>query len=288
MNIIDEQYKSLLREILSKGEEKTDRTGTGTISLFAPSDLRIDVSTYVPAITLKQTPIKTITKESIWMFCQGSTNIKYLTDNNVKIWNEWQVDGDRGPIYGANFRAYQGHRKGELEFVDQLQGIITQLKNNKNSRRHVISGWNPSTVPIESLTFRDNYNLGRSVLPQCHGIVIQFYVHTDDTISMKYYIRSSDTILGLKANCINAYVLMRMVGQCTGYKLRELIITFGDAHIYKNHLEGVNELLKRDVLHSSPTLHINPDITDIDDFTFEDFTFCNYQYQDKIKFEVSV
>lgn len=287
-NIIDEQYKNLLKEILEKGEKRSDRTGTGTISLFSPSDLRIDVSEKFPLITLRHTPRKAITHESIWMYCQGATNIKYLKDNNVNIWNEWSVNDELGPIYGSNFRAFQGHRRGDPEYVDQLQLIINQLRHNRYSRRHVMSGWNPSTAPIESLSFEDNYNLGRSVLPQCHGIVVQFYVHNDDTLSMKYYIRSADTILGTPANIINASLLLRMVAQCAGYKAKEVIISFGDAHIYLDHLEGVKELLSRDIIHDSPTLELNPYIIDIDDFMFEDFEFKDYQYQEKIYFPISV
>lgn len=288
-NIIDIQYQNLLKEILTKGEVKSDRTGTGTISLFSPTDLRIDMSQGLfPLLTCRFIPNKSILHESIWMFCQGSTDITYLQKNNVKIWNEWAVNNKLGPIYGSNFRAFQGHRKEVPEYVDQLQLIISSLIHNKNSRRHVISGWNPSTAPIESLSFEDNYNLGRSVLPQCHGVLIQFYVSNNNELSMKYYIRSSDTILGLPANCQNAALLMLMVSQVTGYKPKDLIISFGDAHIYSDHVEGAQELVQREIIYNSPIIQLNENITDIDSFTISDFTINNYQHLEKMYFKVSV
>lgn len=289
MNILDIEYKKLLKYVLDHGEQRPDRTGTGIISVFSPPDLVIDMSTHFPLLTSRHIPIKSITHESIWMFCKGSTNIKYLQDNNVKVWNEWAVeDGELGPIYGSNFRAFQGHKKQQIEYLDQLQNAINLLKINKYSRRHLISGWNPVTIPIESLSFQDNYNLGRSVLPQCHGVIIQFYVSNNNELSMKYYIRSSDLVLGFPANCINSGLLLRMVAQVTGYKPHKLIITFGDAHIYNDHLEGVEKLLNTHEVLDSPTLSINPNITDIDDFTFEDFIFSEYKYSQKIPFQVSV
>lgn len=300
MNIIDSQYKELLNNILKNGEERSERTGTGMLTLFNPPPLVIDVSdNKFPLLTLRKIPYQSIIHECIWMFVQGSTNIDYLKKNNVNIWNSWSnTDNELGPIYGANFRSFQSFREIKhpntaevittLDKVDQMEDLIEGLKLLPFSRRHVLTGWNPGTVPAESKSFETNILFGRSSLPQCHSVFIQFDVNRNNEISMYTYTRSNDLGLGFCFNVCMSTILLRMIAQVTGYKAKNITYTIGNAHIYLNHLDGVKELLSREVKHKSPELILNTSVTNFNDFKFEDFIVQNYEHQDPIKFSISV
>ena len=302
INIADKAYTDLLREVLENGTERSDRTGTGTIGIFG-AQLKFDVSERIPLLTTKKVNINNIIHETIWMFVHGSTNIKYLQDNGVNIWNEWANDnGYLGPIYGTQARRYQswkyqteideengtGYVVPIFEEVDQIRNIISSLKTDPYSRRHVMTLWNPSTVPDARLTFEENIIQGNSALPVCHGALIQFYVEKDQDLSLQVYIRSNDLFLGNPYNLINYTILLYMVAQVTGYKPKNLVVTIGDAHIYKNHVEQVKEQLSRPIDRESPILKLNPDVKNFDDFKFEDFTLEGYNPYPFIKAPISV
>lgn len=302
INIADKTYTDLLREVLENGTERSDRTGTGTIGIFG-AQLKFDVSERIPLLTTKKVNINNIIHETIWMFVHGSTNTKYLTDNGVKIWNEWADDnGYLGPIYGTQARRYQswkyqtevdeengtGYAIPVFEEVDQIRNIISSLKTDPYSRRHVMTLWNPSTVPDARLTFEENILQGNSALPVCHGALIQFYVEKDQDLSLQVYIRSNDLFLGNPYNLINYTLLLYMVAQVTGYKPKNLVVTIGDAHIYTNHIDQVKEQLSRPIDKESPVLKLNPDVKSFDDFKFEDFTLEGYDPYPFIKAPISV
>lgn len=302
INIADKAYTDLLREVLENGTERSDRTGTGTIGIFG-AQLKFDVSERIPLLTTKKVNINNIIHETIWMFVHGSTNIKYLQDNGVNIWNEWANDnGYLGPIYGTQARRYQswkyqteideengtGYVVPIFEEVDQIRNIISSLKTDPYSRRHVMTLWNPSTVPDARLTFEENIIQGNSALPVCHGALIQFYVEKDQDLSLQVYIRSNDLFLGNPYNLINYTILLYMVAQVTGYKPKNLVVTIGDAHIYKNHVDQVKEQLSRPIDRESPILKLNPDVKNFDDFKFEDFTLEGYNPHPFIKAPISV
>lgn len=301
-NIADKQYTDLLRTILEEGTVRSDRTGTGTIGLFG-AQLKFDVSERIPLLTTKKVNINNIIHETLWMFNKGSTDTKYLTDNGVKIWNEWANDqGQLGPIYGAQARSYSAwknevlrNEEGEIVSVkpsrysiDQIQNIINNLKTDPYSRRHVMTLWNPATVPDATQSFAKNIDNGNSALPVCHGAVIQFYVERDGELSLQVYIRSSDTMLGLPYNLINYTLLLYMIAQVTGYKPKNLIVTLGDAHIYQNHIEAVKEQLSRPISFESPTLLLNKDVIDFNSFAYEDFTLVGYESHSFIKAPISI
>lgn len=299
-NIADKPYTDLLRDVLENGTERSDRTGTGTIGIFG-AQLKFDVSERIPLLTTKKVNINNIIHETIWMFVHGSTNIKYLQENGVKIWNQWANDqGELGPIYGAQARRYQSW-KHQREFdgmsediqpyfeqVDQIQNIITSLKNDPYSRRHVMTLWNPSTIPDATYSFSENIARGQSALPVCHGAVIQFYVEKDQDLSLQVYIRSNDLFLGNPYNLINYTLLLYMMAQVTGYKPKNLVVSIGDAHIYKDHVDAVKEQLSRPIDKSSPILKLNPNVTNFDDFKFEDFSLEEYDPYPFIKANISV
>lgn len=300
-NIADKQYLDLLRDVLENGTERSDRTGTGTIGIFG-AQLKFDVSERIPLLTTKKINIKNIIHETIWMFVHGSTNIRYLQDNGVKIWDEWaDENGDLGPIYGAQARRYSAWKttptfiEGSLDsvdnqllHVDQIENVIHSLKNDPYSRRHVITLWNPATVPDGKKSFKENLQNGNSALPVCHGAVIQFYVEKDKDLSLQVYIRSNDLFLGNPYNLINYTLLLYMVAQVTGYKPKNLVVSIGDAHIYKNHVDAVKQQLSRSIDFPSPLLKVNPEVTDFNDFKFEDFELVGYESHPFIKAPISV
>lgn len=301
-NIADRQYLDLLQDVLENGTERDDRTGTGTIGIFG-AQLKFDVSERIPLLTTKKVNINNIIHETIWMFVKGSTNIKYLQEKGVKIWDQWADEqGDLGPIYGAQARSYTAWKyetvrdeDGNISAVyplrhciDQIENVIQSLKEDPYSRRHVISLWNPATVPTSKMTFSENIDAGNSALPVCHGAVIQFYVEKDQDLSLQVYIRSNDLFLGNPYNLINYTLLLYMVAQVTGYKPKNLVVSIGDAHIYKNHVDAVKEQLSREILAESPVLKVNPNVTDFNEFKFEDFTLEGYDPQPFIKAPISV
>jgi thymidylate synthase len=272
------QYLDLLHKVLDEGVKKTDRTGTGTISYFGPQ-LRFNLSEGFPLLTTKKLHLKSIIYELLW-FLKGDTNIKYLNDNGVKIWNDWADEkGDLGPVYGAQWRNWNN------ENVDQVQIVIDQIKNNPDSRRMIVAAWNPSVLPVSGKSFSENVAMGNAALPPCHAW-FQFYV-ADGKLSLQMYQRSADIFLGVPFNIASYALLNMMIAQVTGLKPGEFVHTFGDAHIYLNHLEQVDLQLTR-TPRKLPVMTINPEVKDIFSFSFDDFKLEGYDPHPHIKGEISV
>jgi thymidylate synthase len=272
------QYHKLLSHILEKGVQKGDRTGTGTLSTFG-YQMRFDLSDGFPLLTTKKLHLKSIIHELLW-FIKGETNTKYLKENNVKIWDAWSDEnGDLGPIYGHQWRNWNS------DGVDQISILIDQIKNNPNSRRMIVSAWNPSVLPDTSKSFSKNVSNGKAALPPCHAF-FQFYV-SEGRLSCQLYQRSADTFLGVPFNIASYALFTMMIAQVTNLEVGDFIHTFGDVHLYNNHLEQAKEQLSRD-FRSLPTLKINSKITDINKFKYEDFQLINYNPHPHIKAAVSV
>lgn len=265
---IDGPYEELLRDILVNGTAKLDRTGTGTISVFG-RQIRWDLSKGFPICTTKKVHLKSIIYELLW-FIKGSTNIKYLNDNGVRIWNEWaDSNGELGPVYGKQWRSWPDYKGGT---IDQLQEVIDTLRENPDSRRIIVSAWNVADIP--------NMNL-----PPCHAL-FQFYV-ANGKLSCQLYQRSADVFLGVPFNITSYALFTMMVAQVCGLELGEFIHTFGDVHIYANHIDQVVTQINRKP-YPFPTMKINPNVTDINDFRFEDFQLVGYQAHSHIKGDVAV
>ena len=272
------QYHDLLRHVLEHGHQKGDRTGTGTLSVFG-YQMRFDLSEGFPMVTTKKLHLKSIIYELLW-FLKGDTNTSYLTENGVRIWNEWaDENGDLGPVYGHQWRNWNN------EGIDQITELINTLKNNPNSRRMLVSAWNPSVLPDTNHTFAENVANGKAALPPCHAF-FQFYV-ADGKLSCQLYQRSADVFLGVPFNISSYALLTMMIAQVCGYAPGEFIHTFGDGHIYNNHLEQVKLQLTRDC-RPLPIMKINPKVNNIFNFNFEDFTLENYNPHPHIKGEVAI
>lgn len=262
------QYLDMLRHILANGHRKHDRTGTGTISTFG-YQMRFDLSQGFPLLTTKKVHLKSIIHELLW-FLNGDTNVKYLQDHGVRIWNEWaDPDGSLGHIYGYQWRSWPDYDGG---FIDQIQRAVDDIRNNPDSRRILVSAWNVA-------------DLDRMNLPPCH-ILFQFYV-ADGKLSLQLYQRSADSFLGVPFNIASYALLTMMMAQVCGLQPGDFIHTFGDLHIYLNHLDQVQEQLSREP-RSLPKMHINPDVKSIFDFKYEDFTLTGYDPWPAIKGQVSV
>ena len=262
------QYHELLKTILEKGDKKSDRTGTGTISVFG-HQMRFDLQEGFPLVTTKKLHLKSIIHELLW-FLKGENNIKYLNENGVRIWDEWaDENGDLGPVYGVQWRNWEG-KDGSSH--DQIKALIQSLKNNPYSRRHIISAWN---VP----------EINNMALPPCHTI-FQFYVN-NNKLSCQLYQRSADVFLGVPFNIASYALLTMMIAQVCDLELGDFIHTFGDAHIYLNHLDQVNLQLSRD-FHPLPSMIINDQVKDIFSFSYNDFSLEGYKSHPHIKGEVSV
>ena len=262
------QYLDLLNRVLEEGAKKEDRTGTGTISVFG-HQMRFNMADGFPMLTTKKLHLKSIIYELLW-FLKGDTNIKYLTDNGVRIWNEWaDENGDLGHIYGYQWRSWPDYNGGH---IDQITEVINTIKNNPDSRRIIVSSWNVGDL--------NNMNL-----PPCHAF-FQFYV-ANGKLSLQLYQRSADIFLGVPFNVASYALLLKMVAQVTGLEEGDFVHTFGDAHIYTNHLEQVKLQLSRE-LRPLPNIKINPDVKNIFDFQFEDFQLENYDPHPHIKGEVAV
>lgn len=271
-------YHDLLKHILENGTEKTDRTGTGTKSVFG-YQMRFDLSEGFPMVTTKKVHLKSIIYELLW-FLKGDTNINYLTENGVRIWNEWaDENGDLGPVYGHQWRNWNS------EGIDQIKEVIHTLKTNPDSRRMLVSAWNPSVMPDTSKPFAENVSNGKAALPPCHAF-FQFYV-ADNKLSCQLYQRSADVFLGVPFNIASYALLTLMVAQVCGLEAGDFVHTFGDVHIYSNHREQVDLQLSRDC-RPLPTMKLNPAIKNIDDFTFEDFELIGYDPHPTIKAPVAV
>lgn len=272
------QYLDLVKEVLENGNQKGDRTGTGTKSIFG-HQLRFDLSKGFPMITTKKLHLKSIIHELLW-FINGDTNISYLNENGVKIWNEWaNKDGDLGPVYGYQWRNWNGDE------IDQIKELISTLKNNPNSRRMLVSAWNPSVLPDTSKSFEKNVASGKAALPPCHAF-FQFYVN-NGKLSCQLYQRSADVFLGVPFNIASYALFTMMVAQVCGYQAGDFIHTFGDAHIYNNHIDQVKLQLSRDT-RPLPKMEINPEIKSIFDFKFEDFKLVDYDPHPHIKGAVAI
>lgn len=272
------QYQDLLRHILENGTDKDDRTGTGTRSIFG-HQLRFDLAEGFPMVTTKKLHLKSIIYELLW-FLKGDTNIKYLQENGVRIWNEWaDKNGDLGPVYGHQWRNWNS------EELDQITEIIQTLKTNPNSRRMLVSAWNPSVLPDTSKSFSENVAEGKAALPPCHAF-FQFYV-ANGKLSCQLYQRSADVFLGVPFNIASYALLTLMMAQVSGYEPGDFIHTFGDVHIYKNHMEQVKLQLSRNP-RPLPKMEINPEIKDIFGFKYEDFNLVNYNPHPAIKARVAI
>lgn len=262
------QYQQLLQRVLDEGVHKEDRTGTGTWSVFG-HQMRFNLEDGFPCLTTKKLHLKSIIYELLW-FLKGETNARYLQENGVRIWNEWaDADGELGHIYGYQWRSWPDYAGGS---IDQITEAIETIKKNPDSRRIIVSSWNVADLP--------NMNL-----PPCHAF-FQFYV-ANGRLSLQLYQRSADIFLGVPFNIASYALLLQMVAQVTGLKAGDFVHTLGDAHIYTNHLEQVKEQLSRDP-RPLPTMRINPSVTSIFDFKFEDFSLENYQPHPHIKGIVSV
>ena len=259
------QYLDLLNDIMENGVDKMDRTGVGTRSVFG-RQMRFDLSQGFPLVTTKKVHLKSIIHELLW-FIKGDTNVKYLQDNGVRIWNEWaDENGDLGPVYGAQWRNWNN------EGIDQLQDVINRIKNTPNDRRMIVSAWNPSQI-------------GQMKLPPCH-MMFQFYV-ANGKLSCMLYQRSCDMFLGVPFNIASYALLTMMIAQVCDLKPGEFIHTLGDTHIYHNHFDQVRLQLSRTPL-KLPIMKINPNVKDINDFKFEDFELVGYECYDAIKAQVAV
>jgi len=262
------QYIDLLNRVLTEGVHKEDRTGTGTVSVFG-HQMRFNMEDGFPCLTTKKLHLKSIIHELLW-FLNGDTNIKYLTDNGVRIWNEWADEhGDLGHIYGYQWRSWPDYNGGH---IDQITDAVNTIRNNPDSRRIIISAWNVADIP--------NMNL-----PPCHAF-FQFYV-ADGKLSLQLYQRSADIFLGVPFNIASYALLLQMMAQVTGLKAGDFVHTLGDAHIYTNHMEQVKLQLSREP-RPLPTMKINPDIKDIFSFSFSDFELIDYDPHPHIKGIVAV
>lgn len=263
-----QQYLNLLDRVLAEGHKKSDRTGTGTVSVFG-HQMRFDLAEGFPLVTTKKVHLKSIIHELLW-FISGDTNIKYLTDNGVTIWNEWaDFNGNLGPIYGHQWRSWSN---SDGTTIDQLSQVIDQIKTNPDSRRLIVTAWNPSDV-------------AKMALPPCHAF-FQFYV-VDGKLSCQLYQRSADIFLGVPFNIASYALLTMMVAQVTNLRPGEFVHTLGDAHLYLNHLEQAM-LQKRRIPTPLPIMKINPDIKSIFDFSYDDFELINYNPHPAIKAPVAV
>lgn len=261
-------YLDLLKHVMENGQEKTDRTGTGTISIFG-YQMRFNLEEGFPLMTTKKLHLKSIIYELLW-FIKGETNIKFLTDNGVTIWNEWaDQHGELGHIYGFQWRSWPSYNGG---FIDQIDRVVNSIQNNPDSRRHIVSAWNVA-------------DLDNMALPPCH-VLFQFYV-SQGKLSLQLYQRSADIFLGVPFNIASYALLLMMMAQVTGLKPFEFIHTLGDAHIYKNHIEQVKLQLTREP-RKLPVMKINPEIKSIFDFSYQDFQLENYDPHPHIKGEISV
>ena len=273
MKLNMKQYLEMAEHVLAHGEHRADRTGTGTTSVFGYQN-RYDLREGFPCVTTKKLHLRSIIHELLW-FLKGETNISYLKENKVRIWDEWaDEDGELGPVYGKQWRSWPTPQGGE---IDQIKELIEGLKNNPYSRRHLVNSWNVACV-------------SEMALPPCH-LLFQFYVHDPESetpgLSCQLYQRSADLFLGVPFNIASYALLTMMIAQVCGYEAREFVHTFGDLHIYDNHQEQVALQLSRDpkVL---PTMTINPNVKNIDEFCFDDFTLSNYEPHPHIKGEVAV
>ena len=273
-----QQYLDLIRHIQDNGVSKTDRTGTGTKSVFG-YQMRFDLAEGFPLVTTKKIHVKSVIHELLW-FLKGDTNINYLKENGVRIWNEWaDENGNLGPVYGHQWRNWND------EGIDQIKNTIDTLKNNPDSRRMLVSAWNPTVMPDTSVSFSDNVANNKAALPPCHAF-FQFYV-ADKKLSCQLYQRSADLFLGVPFNIASYALLNLMVAQVCELEPGTFVHTFGDVHIYTNHQEQIEEQLGRKPK-PLPKMILNPDVKDIFDFKYDDFTLNGYEPHPLIRGKVAI
>jgi thymidylate synthase len=270
-----------MRHVRDNGIRKEDRTGTGTLSVFG-YQMRFDLADGFPLVTTKKCHMRSIIHELLW-FLRGDTNVRYLQENGVRIWNEWATDtGELGPVYGAQWRSWPA---ADGSVIDQISEVIEQIKRKPHSRRLLVSAWNPAVLPDEGVSPRDNAAAGKMALPPCHTL-FQFYV-LEDRLSCQLYQRSADIFLGVPFNIASYALLTMMVAQVTGLRPGDFVHTFGDAHLYTNHLEQVETQLTREPL---PLSHmwLNPEVTNIFDFRYDDFELRDYQSHPHIAAPIAI
>jgi thymidylate synthase len=274
-------YLQLLQDILDKGTRKEDRTGTGTISLFG-YQMRFDLSQGFPCVTSKKLHLRSIIHELLW-FLKGETNVAYLNENGVTIWDEWaDENGDLGPVYGAQWRNWPAP---DGRHIDQVSLLLDDLRKRPDSRRHIVSAWNPAVLPDETRSPQANARAGLQALPPCH-MMFQFHV-ADGKLSCHMYQRSADVFLGVPFNIASYALLTMMIAQVLDLEPGDFIISLGDAHIYMNHLEQVKTQLSRDTF-PLPVMWINPARKDLFEFAYEDFDLQNYQCHAGIKAPIAI
>ncbi|EWH08453.1 thymidylate synthase [Catenovulum agarivorans DS-2] len=275
------QYLDLMQHVLDTGTTKSDRTGTGTISVFG-YQMRFNLAEGFPLVTTKKCHLRSIIHELLW-FIAGDTNIKYLNDNGVKIWDDWATEsGELGPVYGAQWRSWPTTDGGS---IDQLSELIEQIKTNPDSRRLIISAWNPAVLPDAGVKPHENAANGKQALPPCHTL-FQFYV-ADGKLSCQLYQRSADIFLGVPFNIASYALFTMMIAQVCDLELGDFVHTLGDAHLYLNHLEQTKLQLSREP-RALPQMKINPEVKSIFDFKFEDFELTGYDPHPHIKAPISV
>jgi len=275
-----QQYLDFMRDVHENGTIKGDRTGTGTRSVFG-RQLRFDLSQGFPLVTTKKVHLKSIIHELLW-FLAGETKTTYLKENGVKIWDEWAKDGDLGPVYGYQWRNWP---TPDGNTIDQISELIAQIKDKPNSRRLIVSAWNVADLPDESISPQANVEQGKMALAPCHAF-FQFYV-ADGKLSCQLYQRSADIFLGVPFNIASYALLTMMIAQVCDLEVGDFVHTFGDAHLYSNHAEQVETQLAR-TPHPLPTMTLNPNIKNIFDFKYEDFTLEGYQCHDAIRAPIAV
>ena len=272
------QYLDLIRHALDNGVTKEDRTGTGTTSVFG-YQMRFDLNEGFPMVTTKKLHLKSIIYELLW-FLKGDTNINYLNENGVRIWDAWaDENGDLGPVYGYQWRNWNG------DGIDQIAEVVDTIKNNPDSRRMIVSAWNPSVLPDTTRSFAENVANNKAALPPCHAF-FQFYVQ-NGKLSCQLYQRSADIFLGVPFNIASYALLTMMMAQVTGLKYGEFVHTFGDAHIYSNHMEQIQLQLSREPK-ALPKMLLNPEVKNIFDFNYKDFTLVDYDPHPHIRGSVAV
>ena len=276
-----QNYLNLLQDILDRGSRKSDRTGTGTISLFG-YQMRFDLSQGFPAVTTKKLHLKSIVHELLW-FLSGDTNTRYLNDNGVTIWDDWATEeGELGPVYGSQWRNWI---TPDGRHIDQVTQLLSDLKSRPNSRRHIVSAWNPAVLPDESLSPRENVAAGLQALPPCHTM-FQFHV-ANGRLSCQMYQRSADVFLGVPFNIASYALLTMMIAQVTGLEPGDFVHTFGDVHIYLNHMDQVQIQLSRKTF-PLPVMNLNPQRKDLFAFRYDDFELINYRCHPAIRAPIAV
>ena len=293
MNNADLQYLKLLKSVMDQGSTKEDRTGTGTVSIFG-AQMRFNLQEGFPLLTTKKVHMRSIVHELLW-FLKGDTNIKYLQENGVKIWDEWATpEGDLGPVYGKQWRDFSPTGSPSGSGVDQISWVIDEIKRNPTSRRLIVSAWNPSVLPDISKSPDQNAAEGKMALPPCHCL-FQFYVHypqksgpsTRGRLSCQLYQRSADIFLGVPFNIASYSLLTHMMAQVCDLEVGDFVHTFGDLHLYSNHLQQALTQLSREPK-TLPTLKLNPEVKDLFAYSYEDIEVCDYDPHPGIKAPIAV